>query len=165
MLHAKPAVCGSIRAHSACGRRQVFHLWPGNGHNSCQHVRPVGRAPKTGQRQDRGNQDQRDGKFHGSLQRHGAGADLLGASPGCERHGSFARKGGSEAHPPAEKPTSSKVHTLEEFISQAGWQLSDFTSAASGVELENTNFAGPSKMYTRLLVTGGGGDCFSKPTI
>ena len=55
-----------------------------------------------------------------------------------------------------ESPTSSQVHSLEEFISQAGWQLSDFTSAASGVELENTNFAGPSKKYTRLLVPGGG---------
>ena len=55
-----------------------------------------------------------------------------------------------------ESPTSSKVHTLEEFISQAGWRLSDFTSAASGVELENTNFAGLSKKYTRLWVPGGG---------
>ncbi|MGO9432717.1 MAG: DUF362 domain-containing protein [Terracidiphilus sp.] len=55
-----------------------------------------------------------------------------------------------------ESPTASKVHTLEEFMSQAGWQLSDFTSAASGVEFENTNFAGPSKKYTRLWVPGGG---------
>ena len=55
-----------------------------------------------------------------------------------------------------ESPTSSRVHTLEEFISQAGWQLSHFTSAASGVEFENTNFAGPSKKYTRLWVSGGG---------
>ncbi len=55
-----------------------------------------------------------------------------------------------------ESPTASKAHTLEEFISQAGWRLSDFTSAASGVELENTNFAGPSKKYTRLWVPGGG---------
>jgi uncharacterized protein (DUF362 family) len=55
-----------------------------------------------------------------------------------------------------ESPTSSRVHTLEKFISQAGWQLSDFTSAASGVEFENTNFAGPSKKYTRFSVPGGG---------
>jgi len=55
-----------------------------------------------------------------------------------------------------ESPTSSKAHTLEEFLSQAGWRVSDFTSAASGVELENTNFAGPSKKYTRLWVPGGG---------
>jgi uncharacterized protein (DUF362 family) len=55
-----------------------------------------------------------------------------------------------------ESPTSSKAHTLEEFISQAGWRVTDLTSAASGVELENTNFAGPSKKYTRLRVPGGG---------
>jgi len=55
-----------------------------------------------------------------------------------------------------ESPTSSRVHTLEEFISQAGWKLSDFTSAASGVEFENTNFAGPSIKYTRFSVPGGG---------
>jgi uncharacterized protein (DUF362 family) len=55
-----------------------------------------------------------------------------------------------------ESPTSSQLHTLEEFISQAGWKVSDFTSAASGVEFDNTNFAGPSKKYTRLLVPGGG---------
>jgi len=55
-----------------------------------------------------------------------------------------------------ESPTSSKVHTLEEFLSEAGWQLSDFTRAASGVEFENTNFAGLSKKYTRFWVPGGG---------
>ena len=55
-----------------------------------------------------------------------------------------------------ESPTESKVHTLEEFFSQAGWRPSDFTSAASGVELENTNFPGPSNKYTRLWVPGGG---------
>jgi uncharacterized protein (DUF362 family) len=55
-----------------------------------------------------------------------------------------------------ESPTGSKVHMLEEFISQAGWRVADLTSAASGVELENTNFAGPSKRYTRLWVPGGG---------
>jgi len=55
-----------------------------------------------------------------------------------------------------ESPTSSKAHMLDEFLSQAGWRVSDFTSAASGVELENTNFAGPSKKYTRLWVPNGG---------
>ena len=55
-----------------------------------------------------------------------------------------------------ESPTSSKLHTLEEFISQAGWNVSDFTGVASGVEFDNTNFAGPSKKYTRLYVPGGG---------
>ena len=55
-----------------------------------------------------------------------------------------------------ESPTSSQVHTLEEFLQQAGWRLSDFTSAAAGVKFENTNFAGPSNTYTRLWVPGGG---------
>lgn len=55
-----------------------------------------------------------------------------------------------------ESPTASRVHSLDEFLSQAGWQLSDFTRAADGVEFENTNFAGPSKKYTRLWVPGGG---------
>jgi uncharacterized protein (DUF362 family) len=55
-----------------------------------------------------------------------------------------------------ESPTGSKVHTLEEFLSQAGWQVSDFSRAASGVEFENTNFAGPSKKYQRFWVPGGG---------
>ncbi|UWZ81932.1 DUF362 domain-containing protein [Occallatibacter riparius] len=55
-----------------------------------------------------------------------------------------------------ESPTSSKVHTLEEFISQAGWKVSELTSAAPRVEMENTNFAGPSKQYVRFAVPGGG---------
>jgi uncharacterized protein (DUF362 family) len=55
-----------------------------------------------------------------------------------------------------ESPTDSKLHTLEEFLQQAGWRLSDFTSAASRVEFENTNFPGPSNKYTRLYVPGGG---------
>jgi uncharacterized protein (DUF362 family) len=55
-----------------------------------------------------------------------------------------------------ESPTSSKLHSLEEFVTQAGWRVSDFTSAAAGVEFENTNFAGASKKYTRLWVPGGG---------
>ena len=55
-----------------------------------------------------------------------------------------------------ESPTSSMEHTLEAFISQAGWRISDLTSAASGVELENTNFAGASKKFTRLWVPGDG---------
>ncbi len=55
-----------------------------------------------------------------------------------------------------ESPTDSKLHTLEGFISEAGWRPSDFTSAASNVEFENTNFAGASKKYTRLWVPGGG---------
>jgi uncharacterized protein (DUF362 family) len=55
-----------------------------------------------------------------------------------------------------ESPTVSKARTLEEFLLEAQWQPSDFTRAASGVELENTNFPGPAKKYTRLWVPGGG---------
>jgi uncharacterized protein (DUF362 family) len=55
-----------------------------------------------------------------------------------------------------ESPTDSKLHNLEGFISEAGWRPSDFTSAASNVEFENTNFAGASNKYTRLWVPGGG---------
>lgn len=55
-----------------------------------------------------------------------------------------------------ESPTSSKAHTLEEFVTDAGWKLADLTSAANGVELENTNFAGSSKKFTRLWVPGNG---------
>lgn len=55
-----------------------------------------------------------------------------------------------------ESPTGSKLHTLEEFLLEAGWRLSDFTSVAAGVEMENTNFAGASRKYTRLWVPGGG---------
>ena len=55
-----------------------------------------------------------------------------------------------------ESPTDSKLHTLEEFLSEAGWRPSDFTSAARGVEFENTNFPGASNKYVRLWVPGGG---------
>ena len=55
-----------------------------------------------------------------------------------------------------ESPTVSKVDTLEEYLTLANWNVKDFTSAAAGVEFENTNFPGPSKQYTRLWVPGGG---------
>lgn len=55
-----------------------------------------------------------------------------------------------------ESPTSSQAHTFEQFLTEAGWKLSDFTSAARGVEFDNTNFPGPSGKYTRLWVPGGG---------
>jgi uncharacterized protein (DUF362 family) len=45
---------------------------------------------------------------------------------------------------------------LEEFFLKAGWQPRDFTSAASGVEFENTNALGQAKKYTRVRVPGGG---------
>ncbi len=52
--------------------------------------------------------------------------------------------------------TMSPGGSLEEFMLEAKWQPQDFASAASGVEFENTNFAGPSKKYLRLPVPGGG---------
>jgi uncharacterized protein (DUF362 family) len=52
--------------------------------------------------------------------------------------------------------TMSPGGSLEEFLLEAQWQPRDFASAASGVEFENTNFAGPSKRYSRLRVPGGG---------
>ncbi len=55
-----------------------------------------------------------------------------------------------------ESPTGSNARTLEEFLTKAGWQLSDLTRAASGVEFDNTNFAGPSKRFARFWVPGGG---------
>jgi uncharacterized protein (DUF362 family) len=55
-----------------------------------------------------------------------------------------------------ESPTGSMAPTLEEFLSGAGWKISDLTRAATGVEFENTNFPGKSGKYTRLWVPGGG---------
>src|SRR5581483_1494408 len=55
-----------------------------------------------------------------------------------------------------ESPTGSMASTLEEFLTGAGWKISDLTRAATGVEFENTNFPGKSGKYTRLWVPGGG---------
>ena len=55
-----------------------------------------------------------------------------------------------------ESPTGSRLATLQEFLSLAKWNPSDFSSAASGVEFENTNWAGPTGKYKRLWVPGGG---------
>jgi uncharacterized protein (DUF362 family) len=52
--------------------------------------------------------------------------------------------------------TMSPGGSLEEFLLEANWQPRDFASAASGVEFENTNFAGPGEKYSRLQVPGGG---------
>ena len=46
--------------------------------------------------------------------------------------------------------------SLAEFLSQAGWTTSDLTSAASDVELVNTNYPGAGQKYSRLWVPGGG---------
>jgi uncharacterized protein (DUF362 family) len=45
---------------------------------------------------------------------------------------------------------------LEEFIVQAGWDLSELTGAARRVEFENTNYVGFAKKYHRFEVPGGG---------
>jgi len=45
---------------------------------------------------------------------------------------------------------------LEEFVYAAGWDPAAFTSAASGVEFENTNYLGRGRKYSRLWVPGGG---------
>jgi uncharacterized protein (DUF362 family) len=45
---------------------------------------------------------------------------------------------------------------LEEHMITAGWDLSLFTSAAKGVEFENTNFLGYGKEYVRFPVPKGG---------
>ena len=45
---------------------------------------------------------------------------------------------------------------LEEFMAAAGWHPQDFTSAATKVEFENTNFLGNGKSYARFMVPGGG---------
>jgi uncharacterized protein (DUF362 family) len=46
--------------------------------------------------------------------------------------------------------------SMEKFLLAAKWNPRDFTSAASSVEFEDTNYAGPSGKYTRLTIPGGG---------
>jgi uncharacterized protein (DUF362 family) len=43
---------------------------------------------------------------------------------------------------------------LEEFMASAGWRVQDFTSAARGVEFENTNYLAGHKEYARFMVPG-----------
>lgn len=45
---------------------------------------------------------------------------------------------------------------LEEFMASGGWKPKDFSSAATRVEFENTNFLGSGKSYSRFMVPGGG---------
>ena len=52
--------------------------------------------------------------------------------------------------------SSAGAAPLAEFLSQAGWKTSDLTSAASAVELVNTNYPGAGQKYSRLWVPGGG---------
>ena len=46
--------------------------------------------------------------------------------------------------------------SLEAFMVEAKWNPRDFSNAASGVEFEDTNYAGASGRYVRLSVPGGG---------
>lgn len=46
------------------------------------------------------------------------------------------------------------VIPLEQFMADAGWKTQDFTSAARGVEFENTNYLGSGKEYARFMVPG-----------
>lgn len=52
--------------------------------------------------------------------------------------------------------TLSPDNSLQDFMRQAGWNPAEFSSAARGVEFEDTNYAGPSGKYKRLWVPGGG---------
>ncbi len=52
--------------------------------------------------------------------------------------------------------TADPKQSFEEFIAAAGWNPRDLSSAASDVGFENTNYAGPSGEYARLMVPGGG---------
>jgi uncharacterized protein (DUF362 family) len=52
--------------------------------------------------------------------------------------------------------TADPVKSFQEFVAVAGWNLQDFSSAASGVDFENTNYAGPSGKYARTMVPNGG---------
>lgn len=52
--------------------------------------------------------------------------------------------------------TASPANSLPEFMTQAGWNPKDFTSAARNVEFEDTNYAGPGGKYVRMRVPGGG---------
>jgi uncharacterized protein (DUF362 family) len=52
--------------------------------------------------------------------------------------------------------TADPEKSFEEFVAGAGWNTRDFASAASDVGFENTNYAGPSGKYARLMVPGGG---------
>jgi uncharacterized protein (DUF362 family) len=45
---------------------------------------------------------------------------------------------------------------LAEFMLRANWEPQEFTSAASRVEFENTNYLGNAKSYSRFWVPGGG---------
>src|ERR1017187_2048145 len=45
---------------------------------------------------------------------------------------------------------------FEEYFYEAGYDVAAFTSSASHVEFENTNYMGPAKKFSRLRVPAGG---------
>ena len=47
-------------------------------------------------------------------------------------------------------------HSLQKFMSEAGWNPRDFASAAPRVDFVDTNYGGPGGTYKRLWVPGGG---------
>jgi len=47
-------------------------------------------------------------------------------------------------------------HSLQHFMSEAGWNPHDFASAAPHVDFVDTNYGGPGGTYKRLWVPGGG---------
>ena len=52
--------------------------------------------------------------------------------------------------------TADPVKSFQEFVAEAEWNPRDFTSAASAVDFENTNYPGPSGNYVRMTVPNGG---------
>ncbi|MEJ2006937.1 MAG: DUF362 domain-containing protein [Acidobacteriota bacterium] len=52
--------------------------------------------------------------------------------------------------------TLNPSHSLQQFMSDAGWNPRDFASAAPHVEFVDTNYGGPKGEYKRLRVPGGG---------
>jgi len=50
----------------------------------------------------------------------------------------------------------SPSHSLQQFMSEAGWNPRDFASAAPRVDFVDTNYGGPDGGYKRLWVPGGG---------
>ena len=52
--------------------------------------------------------------------------------------------------------TLSPSRSLQQFMSEAGWNPRNFASAAPRVEFVDTNYGGPGGIYKRLWVPGGG---------
>ncbi|MGO8792675.1 MAG: DUF362 domain-containing protein [Terriglobia bacterium] len=94
----------------------------------------------------------------------GAADDRLGSLPQGETHWVHPQVVGAMVHLLG-KAGARRIRLLEsppgpgslaEFLSLGGWKPGDLTSAASHVELVNTNYPGAGEKYTRLWVPGGG---------